>query len=273
MPTIIIHELHKPPRAQTFEQNKIIIGREDACDIVLTHTSVSRQHAQIFLASDHNYYVQMISQKNPILANGQIISEHTCLQEGHELQFGPYLIYFSKESKPLSKYMQQKTHLYEAECRGCGWQGTLSEHTRNPQCPRCGHSDFSKEEDMFANPLANERTSTLDAAALARLHKSTKTAKTARIERVIAIPGKPSKINLTESTVVVIGGNDSDLPFKGLRVGGTATVSWSGSNFIVKSEGFLPKLKINGQVKEMAPLKNGDVLQMGGTEFKFLIGQ
>tara|TARA_B100000683_G_scaffold154285_1_gene149126 strand:+ start:7528 stop:8346 length:819 start_codon:yes stop_codon:yes gene_type:complete len=272
MPTIIIHELHKQPRAQSFAQNKIVIGREDGCDIVLTHTSVSRQHAQIFLASDHNYYVQMISQKNPILANGKIISEHTSLKEGDELQFGPYLIYFSKEDKAMPKYMQQKTHLYEAECRGCGWQGTLSEHTRNPICPRCGLSEFNKAEDMFSNPMANERTSTLDAAALARLHQSTKAAKTARIERVVAIPGKPSKINLTESTVVVIGGSDSDLPFKGLRIGGTATISWSGTNFIVQSEGFMPKLKINGNVREKATLKNGDVLQMGGTEFKFLIG-
>ena len=272
MPTLIIHELHKQPRAENIDKNKIIIGREDASDIVLTHTSVSRQHAQLFLASDQNYYVQMLSQKNPILVNGKIVSQHTSLKEGDELQFGPYLIYFSKEDKPLQKYMQQKTHLYEAECKGCGWQGTLSEHTRNPVCPRCGHAGFTKDDALFSNPMADERTSTLDAASLARLHKSTKTAKTARIERVDALPGKPSRVNLTESTVVVIGGSDSDLPFKGLRMGGTATVSWSGSNFIVKSEGFMPKLKINGQVKEKAILKTGDLLQMGGTEFKFLIG-
>jgi len=272
MPTLIIHELHQKPRAVTLEKNKIVIGREDASDLVLSDTSVSRQHAQIFLAKDMNYYIQMLSGKNPILVNGEVTSKHKSLSEGDELQFGPYLIFFSKENKPLQKYMQQKSHRYEAHCVSCSWEGTLSEHTRNPACPRCGGTNFEKPEEAFSNPMANERTSTLDATALARLHQSTKAAKTARIERLVPLQGKPSKINLTESTTVVIGGMDSDLPFKGMSMGGSATIFWTGSGFRVKSEGLFPKLLLNGKKTDTAALKNGDMLKMGGTEFRFVIG-
>ena len=95
MMTLIVHELNQKPKSKSYDQHVIVIGREEGSDLLLTDVSVSRQHAKIFFAQDNNYYVQMISDKNPILVNGDVITQHTSLKEGDELQFGPYLIYFS----------------------------------------------------------------------------------------------------------------------------------------------------------------------------------
>ena len=84
MITLVVHELHKKPKSKTFEQNIVIIGREEGSDLLLTDVSVSRQHAKVFFAQDSQHYVQMISDKNPILVNGQVITAHTVLKEGDE---------------------------------------------------------------------------------------------------------------------------------------------------------------------------------------------
>jgi predicted component of type VI protein secretion system len=271
MITLIIHELTKKPKSKSFEQNIVVIGREEAADLLLTDVSVSRQHAKVFFAQDGQYYVQMISDKNPILVNGGVINEHTTLQEGDELQFGPYLIYFSKLANVQKKYMQEKTHRYEAQCRGCDWIGILSVHAAHPACPRCGGKDFVRTDDLVHSPLASERTTTLNLSDLTKLNAATRTAKNARLERMQQEAGKQTKIHLTEDKSVIIGGVDSDFPIAGIRLGGTATVFWDGNNFVVSSEGFRPKLKINGRERTKSTLKNGDVLNMGKSDFRFVV--
>ena len=274
MITLVVHELHKKPKSKTFEQNIVIIGREEGSDLLLTDVSVSRQHAKVFFAQDSQHYVQMISDKNPILVNGQVITAHTVLKEGDELQFGPYLIYFSKMGDGQyiqQKYMQESTFRYEAECQSCGWVGILSVHASTPVCPRCAGTSFTKTDDLAHSPMANERTTTLNLSDLTKLNEATRTAKNARIERVQKEAGKHSKVVLTESKSVVIGGGDSDLPISGLRLGGTATIHWDGNNFVVTGDGFRPKLKINGREKAKSLLKNGDVLTMGKSDFRFIV--
>jgi predicted component of type VI protein secretion system len=271
MITLIVHELNKKPKSKSFEQNIVVIGREEAADLILTDVSVSRQHAKVFFAQDGQHYVQMISDKNPILVNGDVIAEHTVLQEGDELQFGPYLIYFSKMNDVQKKYMQEKTHRYEAQCRSCDWLGVLSVHAANPACPRCGGKNFVRTDDLAHSPMASERTTTLNLSDLTKLNAATRTAKNARVERMQQEAGKQTKIHLTEEKSILIGGVDSDFPIGGLRLGGTATIFWDGNNFVVTSEGFRPKLKINGRERTKANLKNGDVLNMGKSDFRFVV--
>ena len=90
-------------------------------------------------------------------------------------------------------------------------------------------------------------------------------------ERVQKEAGKHSKVLLNEEKSVVIGGGDSDLPLTGVRLGGSATIYWDGNNFTVTSEGFRPKLKINGREQTKAVLKNGDVLSMGKSDFRYIV--
>ena len=56
-----------------------------------------------------------------------------------------------------------------------------------------------------------------------------------------------------------------------MRLGGRASIYWDGTNFTVTSDGFRPKLKINGQEKAKAVLKNGDILSMGKSDFRFIV--
>ncbi|MGP0223555.1 MULTISPECIES: FHA domain-containing protein [unclassified Paenarthrobacter] len=64
----------------------ITIGRAPTCDLVLTHKSVSRQHARIYKAAQ-GWYLSPIDSHRCII-NGQTIYEEAPIQEGDSLRFG-----------------------------------------------------------------------------------------------------------------------------------------------------------------------------------------
>lgn len=63
----------------------IIIGRGDACDIVLDNQLVSRRHAQVFW-QDGDYFIRDLDSKNGTRVNGQTISHEIRLRDGDEVQ-------------------------------------------------------------------------------------------------------------------------------------------------------------------------------------------
>ena len=271
MITLVVHELGKKPRTGTYNQNVVEIGRDSGSDLVLGNVAVSRNHAKIFLAQDGKYYIQLHTEKNPILLNGEAIHTHTYLEEGDEIQLGRYLIIFSLKEEILAKYLQQKGNRYEARCESCGWLGTLSEHVPTSSCPRCGHTGFTRLDDFSNKVTSKENTASIGLDELENLHTRTRTAKHARIERVGGAVGVKSRADLEETSTCTIGGSESDLALAGFRLGGSASVVWNGKEYEVYRAGFLPRLKINGASKKKSGLKNGDLLTLGKNQFRFVI--
>jgi len=70
------------------EKEKILIGRDKACDVVLAHSSISRRHVAVFNRFE-TVYVENVSSSGQVLRGGDPI-EQAELNEGEEVQVGPF---------------------------------------------------------------------------------------------------------------------------------------------------------------------------------------
>jgi len=67
------------------EKPRLVIGRDDLCDLVIADRQVSRHHARISLEGD-GYILADLGSKNGTFLNGQELDEPHVLQDGDEIQ-------------------------------------------------------------------------------------------------------------------------------------------------------------------------------------------
>ncbi len=85
MPTLIMQEGQGVGRSWPVEKEKVIIGRGEDCDVVLTERQVSRHHAQI-RRLDSQYVLEDLGSRNGTCVNGREVTEPHVLQDGDEIQ-------------------------------------------------------------------------------------------------------------------------------------------------------------------------------------------
>lgn len=67
------------------QHSRLIIGRQDDCDIALDNRLVSRNHAEIYW-QDGDFFIRDLSSKNGTCVNGQPLTHEKRLQDGDEVQ-------------------------------------------------------------------------------------------------------------------------------------------------------------------------------------------
>jgi pilus assembly protein CpaF len=67
---------------------KILIGRDTRCDLVLNHDSISRKHAELFIDLDGNVFITDLKSKNGTYINGRRIYDSEQLFNGDKLIVG-----------------------------------------------------------------------------------------------------------------------------------------------------------------------------------------
>ena len=67
---------------------KIVIGRDKKCDLLLTHDSISRKHAELFIDLDGNVFITDLNSKNGTYINGRRIYQSDQLFSGDTLVVG-----------------------------------------------------------------------------------------------------------------------------------------------------------------------------------------
>jgi len=85
MPTLIMQEGQGVGRSWPVEKEKVIIGRGEDCDVVLTERQVSRHHAQI-RRTGSQYVLGDLGSRNGTYVNGREVTEPHILQDGDEIQ-------------------------------------------------------------------------------------------------------------------------------------------------------------------------------------------
>jgi len=85
MPMLLVLEGPGAGQRIVIEQQPLIIGREETCDLVIPDRQVSRQHARIRLEADR-YVLEDLGSKNGTFVNGQELSGPYPLQDGDEIQ-------------------------------------------------------------------------------------------------------------------------------------------------------------------------------------------
>jgi DNA-binding response OmpR family regulator len=89
MPTLIMQEGQEAGRSWPIEKDRVLIGRGEACDVVLRERQVSRRHAQIRRldsAASLTYVLEDLRSRNGTYLNGREVTEPCILQDGDEIQ-------------------------------------------------------------------------------------------------------------------------------------------------------------------------------------------
>ncbi|MCY1075039.1 FHA domain-containing protein [Archangium lansingense] len=76
-----------------FEQDSVLIGRVNECDVVLYDAGISRRHCRIF-AEGGEYFVEDMGSSNGTQVNGKQVKEKLALTEGDKLSLGPVVFVF-----------------------------------------------------------------------------------------------------------------------------------------------------------------------------------
>jgi len=85
MPMLLVMEGPGAGQRIVIEQQPLVIGREETCDVVIPDRQVSRQHARIRLEADH-YLLEDLGSKNGTFVNGQEVPGSYALQDGDQIQ-------------------------------------------------------------------------------------------------------------------------------------------------------------------------------------------
>lgn len=89
---LLISEGIDAGREFVFDQDAVVMGRQPDCDIVLSDTGVSRQHARIIL-EDRAYVIEDLGSANGTKVNGAVVKKKK-LVHGDTFILGPVVIIF-----------------------------------------------------------------------------------------------------------------------------------------------------------------------------------
>lgn len=76
----------------SFDHGSYVIGRHDDCDIVLPSTSVSRQHARIFVDKGR-CYIEDLGSSNGVVVDGQRVMKSRDLGTASQIKIGDFYLY------------------------------------------------------------------------------------------------------------------------------------------------------------------------------------
>ena len=87
-----------------FPQGKVVLGKGDHCDVILTDSHVSRNHAQIDVSSD-GARLRDLNSTNGTWVNGERLLAELLLSEGDVLRFGEIHIHVTAIPKVISAFI------------------------------------------------------------------------------------------------------------------------------------------------------------------------
>ena len=251
MPTLIVYEMGRSPRAVKVDKDHVVLGRDDACDVVLPNPSVSRLHANLFEGAGGQWSVAALSPGNAVFVDGRPVDVPTTVGEGGELQVGCFMVVLSHQDD-VSAYLGADSH-YRVACNDCQWKGLFSSANKAPLCPKCGGFSFFRTDPFVtgagqgrSNPSGG--TDVLSKSSLADMAAKLRLANHARIIRLESLEGHPDKYDLPDDDVTVFGyGSAGDIRLSGLGLGVVAEMSWDGEAWKIRARTVLPSLTVAGR--------------------------
>jgi hypothetical protein len=85
MAMLVVVEGSRPGKRILIEHPELVIGRSDACSLVIPERQVSREHARIRQDGDR-YVIEDMGSKNGTFINGRELTGSHLLQDGDEVQ-------------------------------------------------------------------------------------------------------------------------------------------------------------------------------------------
>jgi pSer/pThr/pTyr-binding forkhead associated (FHA) protein len=268
MPAFVIFALGQSTKGAAFDGEVVRVGRDPTNDIVLGGEAVSREHAVFSRGVDGRWTVRCLSQTNPIIVQGAVVTTSANVVEGTEVLVGTdALVVFSENTETARKYLGGPM-VMKMRCTKCGWAGLVSKVNKKPVCPGCGSvrlSPFDAAEEQ--GEVKIDTTKEVKDEVAQQLYKKMRYAKHSFIERM---GDTTSRRRLTEKEVVEIGTSaPTALRLDGLTFG-SAQIRWEDEHYVIESSMKFPAMKVNGAKTTSARLAPGDLIEIGSNRFRFL---
>ncbi|MDO9019412.1 MAG: FHA domain-containing protein [Deltaproteobacteria bacterium] len=271
MPTFVIHALGKPASKVTLDGERVRVGRDPGNDLVLPDESVSREHAIFARDGDGRWVVQCVSETNAVVLDGRMVTSAAAVAEGNEILLGSdHLIVFSEDPFKADGYIQIKSGYERKRCPTCKWEGMTSS-LRLTACPRCAAPSLEAVDTYrgSASSAPQAATAAVDPAQAKALFSKLKSARMSYLERADGKVEGSIRTELSESKGATLGsGADPSLKVFGIHFG-EVSIAWAGEHFEARSSMLFPAMKVNGEKAKVARLRNGDVIEIGGNQFRF----
>ena len=112
IPTFLLHALGKPSRKIAIASGPVHVGRDPGSQLVLGDDTVSRDHAVFAADRQGNWTVACVSETNPIVVDGKLVSKSKPMHEGSEILVGRcHLIIFSLSARKAAGYLGEQKPL------------------------------------------------------------------------------------------------------------------------------------------------------------------
>ena len=235
MAILLIREPGQTDRRVQLKGKETVIGRDEESDILLPHTTVSRQHAKIIRKTKDLAYIENLSEKNTVLLNGKKINKDK-IKTKDTLQIGKFtLVYFGDNLSPMDQFFEGKSleefPIYARTANATKGDGTFS-------------------------------LSAVEAQKLLRVGNITRNARIYTSDKKQHwVPGK---------NAIGFGGSE-EIQVDGWFTGGkVAEIRWDGATHILEKQSMLGTVLLNGnKVNKATPLQDGDQIQVGKSSFTY----
>jgi len=211
----------------------VLIGRSRKCDLRLSNVSVSREHALVrWDAGD--YIVENAGSHNGVYVNGERV-ESSRLVSGDLVRLGKYTLVYLHGDLPRS--------LRDLEVENI---------------PRW-HS--------VTIGTSNDETFQYSPAQMARMVTARKLLEGARL----VADGSADKLWVLGEEEWVLG-KRAQIPLEGFWISSrSAIIKWNGRNHVLQHVGGWAKLRVNGMQVDRCILENGDVIDMGKNQYRYVV--
>ena len=236
MAIFIIRETGQQDRRYQVKDREARCGRGEDCQLILPHTTVSRQHFKLERLDKNTAVVTPLSDQ-ALLLNGKPIKGQSNLKTRDVLQVGKFtLIYFGDNLTPMDQFFEGKG------------LDELPHYTRS------------------ANATKSDATFTMSIADAKKLLAGNNLARNAKLKTADGsqewTPGKET---------LKIGKNQA-VPISGWFVGGLiAQITWVGSAHQIESKGGWTKILVNDvKLEHPRRLMGGDRIQIGSMQLVYI---
>ncbi len=218
------------------DEDKLIVGRSDDCEITIDNLSVSRHHLVIEKV-DGIYKVNDLDSNNGTFINGQRITEPATLNFGDEIGVGKHVLIFDSHSK--KSHSTQQLHAAEA----------------------LPDMDAAGRGTMFVEPDQMEK-----------IQEKGATVRKAHLE-ILDVPG--GKLIALEKSDVLFGkAENCDIVVPGFFTSRRhAILSRLEKGFQLTNLAFLTSTRLNDVAVDAALVVDGDEIRIGKSRFIFHSGQ
>ena len=231
MPLILVHEANQPVRLFEVRTTRVRIGRGEDADLQLSNVAVSRRHAQLEHGSDGSVVLTPLSEKNPVVVDGDELQGPTPLSHGDRFRVGRYRLTWLHEDR-LDTYRLHQ----------------LSEMPRHSNAPR-----RIEEETFTVSPELRRRYAELDDLR----------------DRGSLISPDGTVYRLGSEAAEI--GPGASIPCESRLGRWTAArLSWGGAGHVIERVGLFARVEVDGEiVSRQQMLAPGQKVLVNGTGFTY----